>query len=844
MLSKHWKSRAAMFMTLAVLGTILLPGLTNFKVLAQTSSVQLSPLCTDVEISQHIEELDTGEPAAFDALVACNSQAVPALITALRETQDENVRIITIAALGEIGVNAAPATTAALTESLQDKSRDVRVATVQALGNIGTDAVPALITALKDEGEYINDEYVSSVRSDAIDALGKIGKDAVPALIAVLKDEDWNVGYGAATALGKIGKEAVPALFAALKDENSLARSRAASALTEVGVEVIPDLIQALQDTDSKVRSGAADALGDIGFEAKSAVPALMMAFQDIDSQVRSSAAYALVQIGIEPKSAVPVLRTVIHDKDTRENSERAWTERIVRSWAILALADIGAEAIPDLIQALNDRRPLSFFNSEERALVKIGQDAVPALIAALQSQERHIRCSAASVIGEIGIEEKIVVSALITALKRNTDVGIDICITDAFGQIDRDVAKFAVSALITALQDENSNIRSNAAYALGQIGKEAKSAVPALITAFQDQDEDYNAVLQYKGISQFLRRSIRSDAAYALGQIGEETNSTVSALITALQDENSTVRSNTAHALGLIGQKNPESTVPALITALQDENSDVRLSTAYALGLIGEEAKSAVPALITALQDEDEEHYINILQDRGVSELLSSIRSNAAYALGLIGEEAKSAVPALITALQDEDEDVRLSAAIAIVKIGGNPKDVIPVLVAAIKYEHVHGYLCGWHSESAHGALVEIGKDAVPVLIDALNDKYAGFKYGAVLALGEIGADAKDAVPELTKIFLDRNEDIWIRDEAIKALKKIASSEAILVLERYKETTDAISHWVAGHPNLGICVLDPARPVREATTNYVSTRPPAICRIRAIRAVLRWKCP
>jgi HEAT repeat protein len=626
-----------------------------------------------------------------------------------------------------------------------------------------------------------------------------------------------------------------------------------------------------------------------------------MTAFQDTDSEVRSSAAYALIQIGIEPKSAVPVLRTVIHDQvapkksavsgiipvspqnlrefsnnNTREAPERAWTKGIVHSWAILALGDIGVEAIPDLIQALNDRETVSF-HTEERALIKIGKDAVPALIAALQSQERHVRCSAAFVLGEIGIEEKIIVSALITAFKRNTDVRIDTCITDAFGQIDRDVAKFAVSALITALQDENSNVRANAAYALGLIGKdakfavsalitafqdqesnvrfsaayalgkigeEAKSAVPALITALQDRDEDYIAVLQYQGVSQFLRRSIRSDAAYALGQIGEETKSTVPALITALQDENSTVRSNAAYALGLIGQKNPESTVPALITALQDENSDVRLSAAYALGLIGEEAKSAVPALIPALQDE--EHYINALQVRGVSELLSSIRSNAAYALGQIGKEAKSAIPALMTALREEDEEARLSAAIAIFKISGNLKDVISVLVAAIEYEDIHGYLCGFRffSEPVHDALVEIGKDAVPVLIAALNDKYVGFKYAAVLALGGIGADAKDAVPELTKIFLDRNEDIRMRDEAIKTLKKIASSEAISVLERYREITDNISHWVTQHPDLHICVLDPPSPVRQATTNYVSTRPPAICRIRAIRAVLRWKCP
>jgi HEAT repeat protein len=71
-------------------------------------------------------------------------------------------------------------------------------------------------------------------------------------------------------------------------------------------------------------------------------------------------------------------------------------------------------------------------------------------------------------------------VPALITAL-RNQDKEIRRNAAQALGQIGP-TAKEAVHALITALQDEDPNVRRLAASALGRIGPTAKEAVPALI--------------------------------------------------------------------------------------------------------------------------------------------------------------------------------------------------------------------------------------------------------------------------------------------------------------------------------------------------------------------------
>src|SRR5262245_6539542 len=70
------------------------------------------------------------------------------------------------------------------------------------------------------------------------------------------------------------------------------------------------------------------------------------------------------------------------------------------------------------------------------------------------------------------------------------------------------------ISDLTQRLQSQDSIIRRNAAYALGQIGAGAKEAVPALIAALKDRDTE-----------------VRRSAASALGQIGPVAKEAVPAL-------------------------------------------------------------------------------------------------------------------------------------------------------------------------------------------------------------------------------------------------------------------------------------------------------------------------
>ena len=201
-----------------------------------------------------------------------------------------------------------------------------------------------------------------------------------------------------------------------------------------------------------------------------------------------------------------------------------------------------------------------------------------------------------------------------------------------------------ALEALLTALQDEVSNVRAKAAEALGELGD--VRAIEPLLFALQDEVS-----------------SVRVDAARALGKLGDMR--TVEPLLSALQDGNL----GAAEALGKLGDTRA---FEPLIMALKSKNSALRRWAAWGLGELGD--VRAVEPLIVALQNESDltrpgpvralgelgdvravEPLIAVLEIKNGSFVM---REDAVRALGKIGNIR--AVERLKIALQDEDYNIQ----------------------------------------------------------------------------------------------------------------------------------------------------------------------------------------
>jgi HEAT repeat protein len=206
------------------------------------------------------------------------------------------------------------------------------------------------------------------------------------------------------------------------------------------------------------------------------------------------------------------------------------------------------------------------------------------------------------------------------------------------------------IPALILALRNNDFEIQTSAARALGSLGTEG---INELILALKDRNRD-----------------VRLGIIEALSVIRDQR--AVPPLIELLNDRSSEVRWETAIALGEIG--GPDTT-SALKNALRDPDKYVRYGAASALSKIGwnpvsdeerafyyvgiqewQAVQNCGPAAISALS--------LVLHDQD-----SSVRLQAIEILGSIGD--KKAIPALMQSLRDENADVRWKTVLASPKCG-----------------------------------------------------------------------------------------------------------------------------------------------------------------------------
>jgi HEAT repeat protein len=184
----------------------------------------------------------------------------------------------------------------------------------------------------------------------------------------------------------------------------------------------------------------------------------------------------------------------------------------------------------------------------------------------------------------------------------------------------------------------------------------------------------------------------------------------------------------------------------PKLIEMLNHPEAETRSEAAATLGQIGPDEEGA-RALSRALIDKAPE-----------------VRRSAALAIGWHTSLPIDAAPELSQALADADPEVRTVAAYALVGI----RTVAAYSLVGIK--------------SADAALVQ-------ALLRTLREEEKSEEYGfhpltvrasAIYALGNIGADAKTAIPDLAKEL--KSPQIMIRTNAARALAKIDPKPDLLV--------------------------------------------------------------
>jgi len=237
---------------------------------------------------------------------------------------------------------------------------------------------------------------------------------------------------------------------------------------------------------------------GKLPFIEHGAAPLLVKALADKEEDVRETAARALGAIGPDAAAAVPELIKLLDDK-----------EADVRIGAARGLAGIG----------------------------KGTKEAVAALVKELPNKDPDVRWRAIEVLGGLGPDAAPAAPELLKLLKDSKDAAVRVGAATALAGLG--TTSGVVLGLAAALKDSSSQVRHAAAYALGDIGKDAREAVKPLTDALEDKNAD-----------------VRAEAAFALGAIGKDAKAALPELKKLTKDKHATVKKAAADAIKSIEGK------------------------------------------------------------------------------------------------------------------------------------------------------------------------------------------------------------------------------------------------------------------------------------------------
>jgi HEAT repeat protein len=192
---------------------------------------------------------------------------------------------------------------------------------------------------------------------------------------------------------------------------------------------------------------------------------------------VADKAMWNIIRIG---KSAVPALIEFVNN-----HREDFGAEEAVK--ALGWIEDVSA--VPAVISVLKVGNSYSRQEAAE-ALGKLGDaSAVPVLIEALNDKYFHVRSNSVVSLGQIG--DVSAVPTLIDILRGNELRG------EAKRALER-IGKSATPALIDLLQDEEKEMRYDAALILGAIG--STSAIPTLTYVLKNEEILWNSAIEALG--------------------------------------------------------------------------------------------------------------------------------------------------------------------------------------------------------------------------------------------------------------------------------------------------------------------------------------------------------
>jgi HEAT repeat protein len=433
-------------------------------------------------------------------------------------------------AIGALAKVDSPEVTKAILNSLEDEDPNVRISAAKAMiGSKETFPLDTLISLLKDDDKEVRGAVVEILS-------GLDNEDLSDILLPMLDDEDHDVCGRVAEIMGaQKESKAIDKLVAALEAPGCLYKEQAVLALgrirSEQAYKILADLAKNNEE-DNHIRVDTIAAIGIIG--GAEAVDELNGIARTSGKEVCMAALIALQKIGNE--EAVGHLLSIVRgdsgsedeetteengdneadvteeqnddatDTDSEEAKERAEIERELdierKLYALRVLALIPEEeVILTLLSIVEEGMPVLRKSALESLSQMKEKRAIPYLLSNLDANNRDERLANLHCLCKLDSIDQSVFEPIKKALIDDKDGYCRQAAATAMGLIEGNDE--VIDSLLTALEDENVDVKKGAVEALGAFKN--KKAFDRLITALFD----------YHNFS-----NIRTSVALSLGKI------------------------------------------------------------------------------------------------------------------------------------------------------------------------------------------------------------------------------------------------------------------------------------------------------------------------------------
>ncbi len=478
--------------------------------------------------------------------------------------------------------------------------------------------------------------------------------------------------------------------------------------------------------------------------------------------------------------------------RDALRDAYRIGLDRDLAAYLIGQLGPTAASAIPTLLRILEDPNEDWRLEAEVRdalsSMSESGVVAVPHYMDYLRGDDDS-RTTGAELLASVGPKAKAAVPLLSEAVA-STNAQVRWAAARALWSIDRQT-NVALHIFLKGLASTNETRRVFALDDLRQMGPAAKDAGNAIASALLDEDNEVR-----RQAEKALRAIDPALLHTTLQRLNANSAAAVEVLIQRLQSEDPRERFRALELIGIFGP-DAQPAVPALIEILNGSGplfpapfasigmANSQREAALALAEIGPEARAAVPALISLIHG----HHIQY-------------EAQYIKALGRIGPDARDAIPLLQEDFTNENRGIQLAAADALTRIA--PRDCSNAVAVLRELQHLpklskilladsNGLAmptnvtnfddpsAPFFYAAASVPLWKLGLEKEPpvhAIMDAMTKQPGMYEHDYVDLLGDIGPEAKPALPLLVKRLNPPWSDIAGRVAAM-AIRKIDPEEA-----------------------------------------------------------------